>query len=291
MEITDIPGSIDLFLGSLTVNGLSKNTVRAYQSDLKGWLTEFPSKGPTTYTDPATGETDTRPPVWTRAEVEASAAGHLTRGRSEWSASTTNRKLAALRKFGRWLGFTDFLAEYKPPKPARGIAHPLPEGIQGILDMIEEARKPEHKALVTLIGLLGLRCGEALKVRPSDIDEDSMTMRVRGKGDKDRIVPVHDRAYEALLPRLVQCWGDDGLLVPMHDRTARRAWTGIARRAGITKPSSTHDGRMTFGTVAYNNSGGDIRAVQELLGHSSVNTTENYTEVNMDKMRDAAGFF
>lgn len=206
--------------------------------------------------------------------------------RSAWSPNTTNRKLAALRKFGKWLGYADFLATYKSPKAAKGVAHPLAEGIDGILKMIEAARKPEHKALGALCGLLGLRCGEALTVRASDIDDDSMTLKVRGKGDKERIIPIHDRVYEMLLPRLIHCWKNNDKLVPLHDRTARRAWTSMGKRVGIQ--TSSHDGRMTFGTTTYHKSNGDIRAVQELLGHASSHTTENYTEVTMDKMRAAA---
>ena len=152
--------------------------------------------------------------------------------------------------------------------------------------MLECSRKVEHTALVALCGLLGLRVGEALKVRPSHFDHRHNTLRVYGKGDKQRSVPVSDSVWQYLMPAIMAAAGD-ALLVPLHDRTARRAWSSIAKRAGLAH-SATHDGRMTVGTMAYHNSGGDIRAVQELLGHSSSQTTENYTQVDFDKMRKAA---
>lgn len=286
MEMMDIPDSIALFLSSMTVNGSSPNTVRAYKSDLLGWWTESRVKDPVCYTDPPSGLSETIPPTYTPMELELMAAEWLTRNRETWSPNTTNRKLSALKKFGKFLGIPNFLGNYKPPKAAKGVAHPLTEGVEGILKMIEAARKPEHKALGALCGLLGLRCGEALTIRPSDFDTDNMVLTVRGKGDKQRKIPVHDRVYEMLLPRMIHCWQDNERLVPLHDRTARRAWTSMGKRVGID--TSSHDGRMTFGTTAYYASNGDIRAVQELLGHASSHTTENYTEVSMTKMREAA---
>jgi integrase/recombinase XerD len=284
MGMTDMPDSIDRFLASLTVNGSSPNTVRAYRSDLLGWWTE---SSPRIQKESLDLVSDSPDPS-SRRILEQTAAEYLTKGRTHWSPNTTNRRLAALRKFGKWLGYADFLATYKPPKAAKGVAHPIPQGIEGIMEMIESARKPTHKALGVLCGLLGLRVGEALKVRPSHINTDKMSLLVHGKGDKQRVVPVHDRAYELLLPRLVRCWENDDLLVPLHDRTARRAWTSMGKRVGID--TASHDGRMTFGTMAYRNSGGDLRAVQELLGHSSSHTTETYTEIDMDQMRKAADF-
>lgn len=184
------------------------------------------------------------------------------------------------------MGWPDFLAEYRPPKAAKGVAHPLPEGVDGIAAMLEVAKRPEHEALVALCGIMGLRVGEALKVRPSHFNLSRGQLRVMGKGDKQRDIFVADSAWIHLMPALVAAKETDDLLVPLHDRSARRAWTRLAERAGIAH-SSTHDGRMTVGTHMYYRSGGDLRAVQEHLGHSSSVTTENYTKVNETNLRHA----
>lgn len=185
------------------------------------------------------------------------------------------------------MGWADFLASYKPPKPSPGIAHPLEEGVPGVLAMLEEATQPHHKALITLCGLLGLRVEEARTIRPTNINERDMTLRILGKGSKERIIPVMDFAYQMLLPRLIQTWGNNDRLVPLSDSAARRAWSRIGKRA-LGHHTSSHDGRMTVGTSMYYNGEGDLRAVQEFLGHANSSTTENYTKVNFDKMREAA---
>lgn len=185
------------------------------------------------------------------------------------------------------MGWPDFLAEYRAPKAARGIAHPLPEGVDGITAMLDAARKPEHKAIVALCGILGLRIGEALKVRPSHFNMQRNELRVLGKGDKQRDVPVADSAWVHLMPAIIAAKVNDDVLIPLHDRSARRAWSRLAEAAGLSH-SSSHDGRMTVGTIMYHRSGGDIRAVQEHLGHSSSMTTENYTKVDAIKQRKAA---
>lgn len=270
MAMMDLSDSTDRFLSSLTVNGASRNTVRAYRADLKGLL----SNATTPQSTP------------NRTTIETLAAEHLTELRQTYSPNTVNRKLACFRKFGRFMGWPDFLAEYRPPKAAKGVAHPLPEGVDGISAMLEVADKPDHKALVALCGLLGVRVGEALQVRPSHFNMDRNMLRVHGKGDKQRDIYVADSAWIHLMGAIIVCRENDDLLVPLHDRSARRVWTRLANKAGLHH-SSTHDGRMTVGTLMYYKSGGDIRAVQEHLGHSSSTTTENYTQVNAAKLKHA----
>ena len=268
-----LSSSIENFLQSMTTNGASQNTIRAYRADLRGLDNHLP-----------------RPVLLERGLLEPQTANYLTENRPSWKPNTTNRKLACFRKFGRHLGWPDFLAEYRPPRAEKGYAHPLPEGVAGILAMLEAARKPEHTALVALCGLLGLRVGEALKVRPSHFNHVRNELTVYGKGDKQRVVPVHESVWQYLVPAMIKAQSMNKRLIPLHDRTARRAWTSMAQRAGLAH-SATHDGRMTVGTVAYHTSGGDIRAVQELLGHASSSTTETYTRVDYDKMKRAVDFF
>lgn len=259
--------TIEKYLQSLTMNGASPHTIRAYRSDLIGlktWMDQHPLM-----------------------DLETAVAEWLTWGRKTWAPKTTNRKLTTARSFGRFLSL-NLLPDYRPPKAAPGVAHPIPEGIPGVVTMYHTARKDAHKAAIVLCGALGLRISEARQVRTVDFTYhgSDRVLMVRGKGDKQRFVPVSDDVWELLANLNVSL---DGALVPLTDRAVRRAITRTAARAGCARPVASHDLRMTFGTAAYNQSGGDIRAVQELLGHASTQTTENYTHVTMDKKKAAAG--
>jgi site-specific recombinase XerD len=158
----------------------------------------------------------------------------------------------------------------------------------GVLAMYDAARSPEHKALIVLCGMLGLRVSEARSITLDSFNDDLSVLTIRGKGDKTRIIPLSDKVREYLRPAIIQAgYTTSGRLVPLQDRTARQAITRMGRRAGLSASVSSHDLRMTFGTAAYHNSG-DLRAVQELLGHASSATTELYTHVPMEKMAAAA---
>lgn len=261
---------VSAFKARLVSNGVAVNTVKAYISDLDLFL------------------------AWAEREYNSHRADlvpvWLNEHRATWSPATTKRRVACMRAFGRFQGWIGFLEEYKVPKVASGVAHPLPGGVDDILQMYGWARPPHHKALVVLIGLLGCRVSEARSVRVQDFDDSTgdIILKVRGKGDKTRLIPVDEKVM-ALLdePFRVAAERPDGLLVPINDRSARRAWTRIGRRARLARSTATHDGRMTAGTAFYDKNK-DIRAVQDLLGHSSVATTEGYTGVTMAKKKSSA---
>lgn len=156
--------------------------------------------------------------------------------------------------------------------------------------MIEAAKNAQQAALVGLCGYVGLRVGEALSIRTDDIDMSSMLLTVRGKGDKTRTVPVSDRAWSSISSAYVVALGaEDRRLVRYADRFARQIITNLGTRAGLSRPVKSHDLRATFGTEVFNKSL-NLRAVQDLLGHSNSSTTEVYTGVSMDTMRSAVEF-
>lgn len=254
------PESIEQLLNSLSVKGKSNNTVRAYRADLMGLLR-------------------TLSPEDDYPNLEMLAADYLTRNRQTWAVATTARKLAALRAYGAYMGDPTFLVDYKAPSVPAGIAHPVSGGIPAVREMISKARKPHHKYLIVLCGLMGLRVSEARSIRPKDFEfeSDGIYLRVRGKGDKTRVLPVSDEV--AVLLGTAICRGEpDKPLVNIGDRAARMA----VSRFGI----ASHDLRMTVGTAAYEATG-DLRATQELLGHSNSSTTEGYTGVKMKTLRNA----
>lgn len=177
-------------------------------------------------------------------------------------------------------------AEFHAPTPLRGDPHPLPEGIDGVIKMIDCTKNEKHKALVALCGLLGLRVAEAVAVQPDDFDMAEMKLLIHGKGDKQRIVPVSDRAWTILAGPIMRARIEGRPVVGLKDRGARAAITDLGVKAKLQRHISSHDLRATFGTAIYNKTL-DIRLVQELLGHSSSQTTELYTQVGMGKMRTA----
>lgn len=250
--------SIERFLSSLSVKGKSHNTVRAYRADLTGLLA-------------------TLQPAEDYPLLEESAGSYLTAYRMEWAPATTARKLAAFRAYGSFMGDPTFLAEYTPPSVAPGVAHPLPGGMQTVNEMIESATRPAHVALLVLCGKLGLRVTEARSIRPKDFEykSDGIFLRVRGKGDKTRVVPVPDSATALLAPILLRTPPSE-VIVPLSDRAARAK----INRLG----AASHDLRMTVGTAFYDETG-DLRATQELLGHASSSTTEGYTAVKAKTIR------
>jgi site-specific recombinase XerD len=259
--------TIEEFCDHLSMQGCSVNTVRAYRADLNGWRLwqiELALPG---------------------LQPGASAARYLTTRRASWAPKTTRRKLAAIRAWASWVGYPGFLDGYKTPTPAAAIPHPMSEGIPGVLAMLDKCKDPQSAALVALTGLCGLRISEALAVQVSHIDDAERTLRVRGKGDKERIVPISERAWTVIASARILA--KPGLpLVNLPDRTARRRITSLGKRAGLSRGIASHDMRATLATAAYNKSH-NLRAVQELLGHASSQTTETYTGVSAAAMRDA----
>lgn len=260
-------GSIDLFLDSLSVNGHPANTVRAYRADLTGLLL-------------AVGET----PL---TELEVRAAMYLNLERANWKPKTTLRKLTAFRKFAKWAQLPNFLAEYRGPTPAKPVPHPLPEGIAGVMAMIEACGvSRRRRALIAMTGLCGLRVGEAIAAVPSWVNLDERLLTVRGKGDKERIIPISTNAYPVLANAVqTAVIYDNERLCPYKDRWARQLISAVGVRA-LGHPVPSHDLRATFATSVYRATK-DIRVVQELLGHSSVEQSQVYTEIAMTSMRDA----
>lgn len=265
------PDSVELFIDHLVLNAASPHTIRAYKSDLRGLL------------DYCFTKTD-----FDTSNFEIYTATYLNFNKPGWSVNTINRKIAAFKAYAKWLGYVNFLKDYSRPKTPPGIAHPIPEGVAGILKMIDVANKTSHQALVAMTGLMGLRIGEALQIEASNVRTENSTLTVFGKGNKTRVIPISDMAFGILVRRYCECAGTTTKLVPLTDRAARRVITRLAEKAELSRSVASHDMRMTFGTVAYHKSGGDLRAVQELLGHSSSHTTENYTLVNLEQMRKAA---
>lgn len=223
-------------------------------------------------------------------DFEECGMNWLTANRKILQATTTNRRLASLRRFAAWAKWPASFDEYNAPVALAGKPHPLSEGIDGVKRMILFAPNHQEQALIALMGLMGLRVGETLTVRASDFDRERMKLTVHGKGDKQREVPVSDLAWhhigEAVLRSFME---DDALLIPFKDRFARACVTRLGRMSGISRRVASHDLRATFATEVYTKTK-DIRLVQMLLGHSSSKQTEVYIGVSEAALRDGVIF-
>lgn len=260
--------SIDQLRNSLSVRGRSDLTLRAYTSDLKIFLLEM--------------ETSSIPV----SMIEEMGMMWLQKGRTVLAPKTTGRRLTSLRVFTRWAGLPGALADYSAPTPARPTPHPLPEGMDGVRALVEVATKHHHKALVALCGMVGCRVAESLSGGYADISCRDQMLTIMGKGEKVRIVPVSDEAFEILMPSIIRAGQTGQKFVPLHDRFARTLITQLGVKAGLQRHISSHDLRATFATAVYDRTL-NIRLVQELLGHSSVETTQGYTKVKIEAMREA----
>ena len=192
-----------------------------------------------------------------------------------------------------------------PALPAR-----LPQAltiseVQALLDSVVGDEPPalRDRALLEFLYATGARISEALALSVDDVLDDSLraapSIRVTGKGNKQRIVPVGSFALEALdayltraRPALLSSRGRATAMVFLGNRggalSRQNAWLilhSAAERAGLTRSLSPHTLRHSFATHILAG-GADIRVVQELLGHSSVSTTQIYTKVTIDTFRE-----
>lgn len=181
------------------------------------------------------------------------------------------------------------LVDFKAPTPAPTMPHPIPEGIDGVILMCNSTSNESKMALFAMQGLMALRVSEARGITHRHIDTVERVMIVRGKGDKTRHVMLSNRAWEYIEPGYKLSIHTDAPIVDLSDRGARKAVTAMGRKLKFKRPISSHDLRATCATEMFNRTS-NIRATQELLGHSSLNTTQIYTAVSRDTMREGLEF-
>ena len=189
-----------------------------------------------------------------------------------------------MRAYAKWALRSDILFDYSAPKPKRPVPHPIQEGVGGVIRMCNSARNPNEAALFALQGLMGLRVGEALSLTTQDFNKHNMTLLVRGKGDKERELPIPEAAWRYIEPAYMFALSTGRPVVDMPDRTARHRVTATGRRLGFDSHIKSHDLRATLATELYRATL-DLRTTQEVLGHANSRTTEMYTQVTMENMR------
>ncbi len=214
------------------------------------------------------------------------------------SKRTQARVLSSLKSFFKWLILESYIEENpcdKVDTPKIGRYIPVVLSVEEVVSILESVSLATPKglrdrAILEVLYGCGLRVSEAVNLRISDIFFDDAFLRVLGKGSKQRLVPLGEPAIDALYSYLA-VRQDFGLSVSMDYLFVNRNGTRLSRismfnmvkkqclEAGITKEISPHTFRHSFATHLVEN-GADLRAVQELLGHESILTTEIYTHLD-----------
>ena len=301
MTTTSSSESLDitLYLDHLLVErGLSQNTLSAYARDLGRYL-EFLNSRSKDFSQ--VNENDL-----------SDFLTFLRNGNSDHailSATSAARTLIAVRGFHKFTarenGGLDPAQSVKPPTPGRRLPKALSVNqIELIIASTGDgstAKSLRDCALVELLYSTGARISELIDLNRSDLKEPITSLRLLGKGGKERIVPVGKYAVDAMEKYLVRARpallnnGSSGneralFLNQRGNRLSRQsAWEIIrsaAKNAGIDVEISPHTMRHSFATHLLDG-GADIRTVQELLGHASVATTQIYTLVTIDRLREA----
>ena len=287
-----LPLTVEDFLTHLTVEkGRSANTLAAYRRDLRRYVEHLEC------------EVEAAAPDDVRSYLDFLAAAGLSR-------SSRNRALASIRGLHRFL-FSEGMATADPTadidaaKLPRGLPRALTESeVERLLDAIEgsDASARRDRAIVELLYGTGMRVSELVALSLDDVDRDAALIRVTGKGDRQRVVPIGRLAADALEAWLAPTgrsllapttWAsrDDQMAVFLNARGGRLsrqgAW-GVVRkyatRAGLAKRLSPHVLRHSCATHMLDH-GADLRTVQELLGHASLTTTQLYTKVSTDLLQ------
>jgi site-specific recombinase XerD len=274
------------YLDALRGSGASPATIRAYRGDLAQYGRWLDAAGAdVTHTD---------------LKLVRRYAAYL--GSMRYAPATAARKLSAVRSAHAWLrerglAGDDPAALVAGPRRVRKLPATLShDELERVLDAPRRGpRELRDAALLELLYGCGLRAAEACGLRLADLDLEAGWVRVTGKGDRQRTVPIGEAASAALQrylrgarPQLAGRRTDAHVFLsvrgrPLHPSDVRRALDRALREAGLVH-RSPHALRHTFATHLLEG-GADLRSIQELLGHASVSTTQVYTHVSVRHLK------
>ena len=228
----------------------------------------------------------------------------------QYSSATMARKIATLRSFYRWAEKFSFVATnpmvlIRTPRQAKRLPKAIDvEQVERLLSAPDctDLLGARDRAILETLYSTGIRVSELVSINRGDIDTANQAMVVRGKGRKERLVPLGSHAIAALAhyiemlkhdPRgAVEAGSEEApLFINKHGgrlstRSVRRKVSKYLAKAGLDPDISPHTLRHSFATHLLDN-GADLRSVQELLGHQSLSTTQVYTHLSTQRMRDA----
>ncbi|EHR51681.1 tyrosine recombinase XerD [Saccharomonospora marina XMU15] len=294
---TYVTAVVSAYLDHLTVErGTARNTLDSYARDLRRYAAHLRR----------VGVADIRDVVPEHITEFGVALREGDGERKPLAASSAARALVAVRGLHRFAmadGITehDPARDVRPPAAARRLPKALP--VDDVLRLLQvpssgDVRALRDRALLELLYSTGARISEAVGLDLDDIDDAERTVLLDGKGGRQRLVPIGRPALEALNAYLVRARpalagkgrGTPAVFLNVRGgRLSRQgAWQVLkssAQRAGITATVSPHTLRHSFATHLLEG-GADVRVVQELLGHASVTTTQVYTLVTVNTLRE-----
>ena len=289
---------INSFLNYLTVEkGFSENTVSAYRNDLTQLVT---------FVEGEAKKQDITP-SWGSFGRQGMLSYLLNLQERRYAATTRARKVAATRSFFKFLVNEGTIKEDPTQNMESlnvGRSLPKPISVSQVRILLEEPTKkttPEAKRDVAMLQLLyasGMRVSELVALNLGDINTEAGDVRCFGKGSKERLIPIHQQAVSATedylketRPNLVRSDAEKALFLNrLGDRLTRQGlWQilkGYAKTAGLEAEITPHTLRHSFATHMLSG-GADLRAVQELLGHANISTTQIYTHLTTEHIRRA----
>ncbi len=275
---------INKFLRYLEIErGVSPHTLRAYREDLEIFFEHIKSKIEDVELNDVRGFV-----------AEQINAGH--------KKTTVGRRLAAVRSFLKFF-YREGYIKTNPAKlvPAPKLPMILPKflSVDDVFSLVEKPqdigfRPARDRAILELLYSSGLRVSELSGLNADDINVREGLVKVKGKGKKERIVPVGKKAIEAIKTYLVERMllkKKEGALflnrngARLTDRSVRRIVIKYARAIGVSGQIGPHTLRHTFASHLLQG-GADLRVIQELLGHSSLSTTQKYTHLDITHLMD-----
>lgn len=284
---------VDRFLDAIWMErGLSQNTLGAYRADLMTLGRSL-------------GENDKPIETADRADLLAFIAGRVEGGAKPRS---TARQLSSFRRFFRYimregLRESDPTADIDMPRIGRSLPKTLSEDeVDSLLNApnTDEPLGHRDRAMLELLYATGLRVSELINLKQSQVNFNQGVLRIVGKGDRERLIPLGEESQRWLKdfidgPRMeILLERQTDYLFPTRrgDRMTRQAFWHIIKRyaekAKIHKKLSPHSLRHAFATHLLNR-GADLRVVQLLLGHSDLSTTQIYTHVARERLKDLHG--
>jgi integrase/recombinase XerD len=287
---------VDEFLTSLEVEkGYSENTRVAYKNDLGQFLDYLKTKAV-----PA-------PNDWSEVKKDHLVAYILSlKADREYASTTVARKVAAIKSFFHFLVAEGFIrddptATLDSPRVKKYLPRAISqEDVEKLLEAPGQSTEPRalrDRAILELLYATGMRVSELVALNEGDVDLPSASVRVIGKGDKERVIPIYDRAVQAIEAyvskgrvRLLRDPEKKALFLNQRgERLTRQGlWLivkGYVKVAGLKVPVTPHTLRHSFATHMLRG-GADLRNVQELLGHANIATTQVYTQVSNERLRE-----